>query len=525
MRSEIHILNQEDWVQKFHLENKIDINLQVVVENESTKIEIDEIPNMNNSSNKRDSYLQSIMLSSEPATICTSPISCTGIETCTCYKCQRQKRRIVNHSTAIKSLPNPNSTFVISEAYTPLKRITKDQKPIERRETASESISYIQQSKPTVPSPKSTTKRSNTLRKRPTLKSYEKHLPKPAYSQDDCIYRMQQNEEEPKGKKVNDKNERKVDQSVDNYQIAWKDDQMGHDILTSFVTFQAIFEEEGNDNKGLSDLLERRTKELKYQKQQLHDDKSFLEKEIDSLPPRLHDCLTMSYRQGPKHNPLTLYHTMKMRNEKERLAAYNLAFEHCINANSGMKKWVKRTRVAPTRQDSKLIRPIRASTIKRTLLNPLSSKRNKREELSNNVLLPDTTENYKKTKKSAKISMNTYHLPFISEYQDDPSHPPMRDVLSAAYAFLPTTSNDDHPSLKNISDYSNKIQYEHIDIPGRPRHILTSEVNDNASISSSDSGHGESSSFKLIKSRPGRLLYSLGRKASIRSSNKSISIL
>ncbi|KAG1190025.1 hypothetical protein G6F35_013994 [Rhizopus arrhizus] len=102
----------------------------------------------------------------------------------------------------------------------------------------------------------------------------------------------------------------------DNYEISWKDDGTGDDLLSSLVTFQSIFETTDKD-EGLSDLLEQKAKELKNQK--LKSDEPIAQ---EVLPPRLSDCLTPSYRHGPKHNPLTLYHTMKMKTGQERTQAY-----------------------------------------------------------------------------------------------------------------------------------------------------------------------------------------------------------
>ncbi|KAI9486432.1 MAG: hypothetical protein EXX96DRAFT_474831, partial [Benjaminiella poitrasii] len=405
------------------------VNLQIVVENESTKLEIDEIPIDLVSTLNKDSYLQSILSSSAAQTTTSenSNNNCAGNEACTCYKCTRQRRRAF--TTTISS----------SKAVT--------------------------------------SKRSNTLRKTPTLKAYERHLPKPTYSQDDSIYHIKPVEEEPlkRRDKARSTINKEQKSTSDNYQISWKDDSTGDDILTSLVTFQTIFEEKGDDNKGLSDLLEQRTEELKHEK--LHREKSTSKQKSEQLPPRMQDCLTLSYRQGPRHNPLTLYHTMKMKDEKERAAAYNLAFQHCINANSGMKKWIKRKRVAPTKEASKLIQPIRTSTIKRSLLHPLSSKKSSKGS-TENLPLYGSIDNSKKSTEAAVPMKNSSNMPFIPENNDAQS---TRDDLSAAQVYLSATNNEHH-FLANttIAENYSKMLYVHIDTPGRPRQksasTTTSEV-------------------------------------------------
>lgn len=146
-------------------------------------------------------------------------------------------------------------------------------------------------------------------------------MPKPAYSQEDSIYRFDdsrgENRHTEAKKDLNDILEEK-----DNYKVSWREEGTGDDLLTSLVTFQTIFEEKGNENEGLSDLLEQKAKELKYQKIRERQD-ALSPKKQDDLPPRRSDCLTLSYRQGPKHHALTLFHTMKLKNEKERKQAYS----------------------------------------------------------------------------------------------------------------------------------------------------------------------------------------------------------
>jgi hypothetical protein len=153
-------------------------------------------------------------------------------------------------------------------------------------------------------------------------------MPRPAYSQQDSIYRIEQAEAERAAQR-NTKKARtssltdQHQQQQDNYQISWTEEGTGDDLLTSLVTFQTIFEEKGNDNEGLSDLLEQRAREIKYQKLREQQEAMRPKSAEADLPPRQSDCLTLSYRNGPRHNSLTLYHTMKMKGSGERLQAYS----------------------------------------------------------------------------------------------------------------------------------------------------------------------------------------------------------
>ncbi|GAN09266.1 hypothetical protein MAM1_0255c08791 [Mucor ambiguus] len=579
-------VSTQDWVKKFHFENKVDLNLQTAVDNESTKIEVDEIPAMMNNNttamnNSSDSYLQSILSSSaspSQAAANNSSTACTGSQTCACYKCQRQRRRAGVSRTATP--PTVMKSKASPDVYTPLKKIenTSNANNLSNRSTEakpSSSSTFSSSPSPTAMTPPTITtivspptpspspspavsikaptptspvspkqqqqtqkpKRSSTLRKTPTLKSYERHMPRPAYAQQDSIYRIEQDDLE-KREETNRKtttsttNELLEKAAQDNYQISWKDEGTGDDLLTSLVTFQTIFEEKAvNENEGLSDLLEQRTKELQSQKLMQHH---ITKEEDEELPPRLSDCLTMSHRNGPRHNPLTLYHTMKMNGEKERMNAYNIAFQHCIHANSGMRAWIKRSRVAPTRENSKLVQSATAGrrpTIKRSLLHPLASRKNKvaGDEL---LVYSASSENLSIRSATSKKSIEMISAPIllIQPQQDDQ----ITDIISTAHALLPNRQFS-----TNTTTQQNKVPYEHIDTPSRPRQNTTvtttltstslSEFKDSSSISSSESANGGSqTSSKLKKSRPGRLFSSLGRKTSMRShsinSNKASSI-
>lgn len=112
--------------------------------------------------------------------------------------------------------------------------------------------------------------------------------------------------------------------SNDSYQISWQD-ETGDDILTSLRTFQTIFEENPHGSEGLSDLLEIRAQELRLQKIYEQEQQALMEQQQQmepNRPPKRTDCLTLSYRDGPEHKHLTLYHTMKMTGATERMNAY-----------------------------------------------------------------------------------------------------------------------------------------------------------------------------------------------------------
>lgn len=163
-------------------------------------------------------------------------------------------------------------------------------------------------------------------------------MPRPAYSQQESIYRIEQAEAEryPQRGKNRARTSSLSDQhqqQQDNYQISWAEEDTGDDLLTSLVTFQTIFEEKGNDNEGLSDLLEQRAREIKYQKLREQQEATRPKSTETDLPPRRPDCLTLSYRNGPRHNALTLYHTMKMKGCNERLQAYSKYVRSSMDVN------------------------------------------------------------------------------------------------------------------------------------------------------------------------------------------------
>ncbi|KAI9258566.1 hypothetical protein BY458DRAFT_517941 [Sporodiniella umbellata] len=329
-----------------------------------------------------DGYLKSIV-SSKPA---GPTASCTGeTSTCDCYKCQRQRRR----------------------AGSPLPR------------------------------------RSNTVRKTPTLKSYEKHIPRPTYSQQDSIYRLD-TPLVPKSPALPESRQksRPTGSSKDNYEISWEDDRTGDDLLRPLVTFQSIFEAT-DQSEGLSELLEQRTKEL--QARRAKQKVSPVE-----LPPRHPDCLTRSYRHGPPHSPLTLYHTMKMASSKERGDAYDCAFQHCVQSDSGLRRWLEKTK-----------KPVPVKESKKTAIQPISRK-------TRRSILSSIRRSHRQ---EAAIFWPHSHVPVETPAEALETQP--TDLLLAARALLP----NQHETI--TIKFNHKPPYEHIDVPAKPKRPL--DVSDSLS--------------------------------------------
>lgn len=148
-------------------------------------------------------------------------------------------------------------------------------------------------------------------RKNPSMVSYERHLPRPTYSELDSIYRGKQLGNKHTSGTNDSTQQQDLDKyNKDSYEISWQD-ETGDDLLTSLRTFQTIFDEKPHGSEGLSDLLETRAMELKIQKIQEKEQLANQQRMEPNRPPRRNDCLTLSYREGPTHKHLTLYHTMK----------------------------------------------------------------------------------------------------------------------------------------------------------------------------------------------------------------------
>ncbi|CAO3679876.1 unnamed protein product [Rhizopus stolonifer] len=424
------------------------------LQNDSTKFEIEDVPSF---STNKDDYLQAI-LSSKPAentiTMSNQGNNCTGdASLCSCYKCKRQRRRAGNRMDTTRS----NTTL----------------------EGASEVRNIAPRRSNTLPS--SLPRRSNTVRKTPTLKSYERHMPKPTYSQQESIYRFDKvSDKEGEGRKGRLRAST-TNPAVDDYKISWEDDRTGDNLLTSLVTFQSIFETT-DKNEGLSELLEQKAKELKEMKVKKPEEPQV------QLPPRRPDCLTLSYRQGPQHNPLTLYHTMKMTTTKERGDAYNLAFQHCVQSDGGLRHWInKEKRPPPTKGNSTLIQPINQKS-RRSIFSSIRRNYRASRQPEEQPIYWSSNEQTDQSEKSTE------------SLENQPT-----DILLAAQALLP--NQQDSITIK----FNNKAPYEHIDVPGRPRN--QSDKDSATSL--------ESNTATRIASKSSRLFSSLSRKASMKSCNSS----
>lgn len=270
----------------------------------------------------------------------TSPTvngSCQGTQDCSCYKCQRQRRRA---GTRNRTLPTEPPLAAMGNATTttvPTAPQKQETHSYQQRTHDLESMSPIidgttngypitDASKPS----SATVKRNASfmLRKNPSMVSYERHLPRPTYSQQDSIYRGKRSDH----KASSDINDGTQQQDLnrynkDSYEISWQD-ETGDDLLTSLRTFQTIFDEKPHGSEGLSDLLETRAQELKRQQIEEKEQLANQQRMEPNRPPRRSDCLTLSYRDGPAHKHLTLYHTMKMNGPTERMAAYGKIDTH-----------------------------------------------------------------------------------------------------------------------------------------------------------------------------------------------------
>ncbi|KAI8331307.1 hypothetical protein BC941DRAFT_158280 [Chlamydoabsidia padenii] len=540
----------DEWVKKLHFENRVDLNLQIPTSGESIKVEIGDIPSdripqldipsFDNTKQKNqhksrsdtqpvsiptsDSYLSSIVSSAKsnssinndpsPMTTTSAPGSCLGTLDCSCYKCQRQRRRAGTRNRTIPIEPplaamNDTTTAI----YTP-PPITTQQK----QERASPKGSLAPS--PTTPSPSSyasnktptSVKRNGSYiqRKNPSMVSYEKHLPRPTYSELDSIYRSKRLENKVSSSSNSTQQQQQQQQqgndniNQDSYEISWQDES-GDDILTSLRTFQTIFEEKPVGSEGLSDLLETRAQELKRQKLQEQEELANLQRMEPNRPPRRSDCLTLSYRDGALHKHLTLYHTMKMNGPTERMAAYGKtmtllmqtdrlfiigrALQHCVRADSGLTLWLeKQSDRPPPSAMTNSHRPkftLKKSTKRSILHLPGRKQKNTAEDLwlRTNKLTDSPTPLQTTSNDNVPI-----------------------DVLSTANALMPSPPSNQSTTVKTPS---NSKPYDYIDTPSRPVNRNRNSV-DKDSLTSLDMERSTKS---------GKFWSSLGRKASRSRSN------
>ncbi|KAF7731821.1 hypothetical protein EC973_008336 [Apophysomyces ossiformis] len=452
------------------------VNLQLPTSGDSGKVEVGEIPPLHMPSlgaatmptfvqrdepPTSDTYLTSILSKSTSSpTNATQGTTCRRSSDCSCYKCSRQRRRV---GTKTKSPPQRSQSL----------------------KSASPSI---------------------CLRKTPSLKLYEKHDSR--FTEQDSIYRIpvrQQKEQSNLG------SNKTINESSDTYEISWKDES-GDDLLSSLRTVQSIFEERPEDDpEGLSELLEERAKQLKMRQAM---EKHLVESDTPKKPPRRDDCITLSYRDGPTHRPLTLYHTMKMKAAGERMNAYGRAFDHCMRAKSGLSDWLEK-------QASKEMPPVMTTytppyhkrPVKRSILPPLLSGRKNKIGLAEDLWTRTTTRITERTVSSSAISEET-------------ALNPPTDIIGTAKTLVSAEVN--FASIRH--DGTN---YDSMDIPGRPlprsgggtdpsyaSGKSGSQSKDNSSISSgSVDGEGNP---KLARSTT-RFFGSIGRR-SARSRNTTPSL-
>ncbi|KAI7874193.1 hypothetical protein K492DRAFT_211713 [Lichtheimia hyalospora FSU 10163] len=458
--TDVDVLNE--WVQKIHFDNRVDLNLQVPTAGESMKIEIDGIPSkvdaktpsfslddlsplQQRQQQPADPYLSAIL--SSPASkesSSSSSSSCTASDNCTCYKCQRQRRR----GAAINNIKQ-----------------RQHDTPVQKSATIGPSRSATAMN---IVKPSTTTKRSSSLRSKnsiskrkiPTQESYEKHLPRPSYSPEDSIYRVPS----IKSGQGRDQQQQRLQQQHDettehDYKISWKDDSTGDDLLDSIKTFQDIFAAQPEDKStGLSDLLETRAHQLKQERSMQHLATRHNENDLspEHVTKNIHGCYTMTCRKGGPHRALTLYHTMKMNDVSQRMAAYGTAFDHCVRSNSGLSTWIQKSSHRGPPAIMKTYTPRQRKPTKKSILQPLLS--NKKNKGADDMWAKITSESVKSN------NMTVYNS---SPIPNEPSATTPTDLISAAHNLLPhqsPTALHDSLSRANV----NTTPYDHIDIPSRP---------------------------------------------------------
>ncbi|ORX52735.1 hypothetical protein DM01DRAFT_1336510 [Hesseltinella vesiculosa] len=540
----------DEWVKKLQFEKRVDLNLQLSVPGESGKVQVGDIPQLGlpslsdqqdlttmfNSQKEKatpdlpatpttDSYLQSIVSTPKPV---NTTGSCTGAEGCTCYKCKRQRRRAGSRARTAPTLgeiysqaapaPTPTPTTAPAPApppaapivtinpapppaEAPATPIPEGRPMVKRAATMPHGHPSPPPDEPSTPVPSMQRKASFVLRKKPSIVSYEKHLPRPTYSSEDSIYGAL-----PRKTSLTDAQSPRNDieqYNKDTYQISWQEDETGDDILAPLRTFQSIFEEKPVGNDGLSDLLEHRTKELKEQARRDEEiaQQQSIQEASQQKPPRLADCVTQSYRDGPPHKPLTLYHTMKMQDASERMMAYRKALEHCIYADSGLSEWLgKHDDLSPPQLSlggEKDDRPTFGNKKSKRSILPLVGGR--KQKVASEELWQRTT----------KLTSSP------SVYHPQPTDASPADVLSAASALMPAPSVQSlHQSLSKVS--LNGKPYDHVDTPSQPLPRARTSI-DERSILSTDS------ETVTHSGRTGKLWSSLGRKASSRLKSHALS--
>ncbi|KAI7885677.1 hypothetical protein K492DRAFT_203872 [Lichtheimia hyalospora FSU 10163] len=447
---------------------------------------------------------------------------CSGTSSCTCYQCTR---RYYHHHkpTLIDSSSKDYSSWHSEKSNIDagLKQYNKD------------NINTQQQQQ---------YKRSMLQRKRPTIHSYNKHLPRPPYAPNDSIYRAHMKPAtEATQRQPTTYTEHCSGKNSPSNDTRWFDDSSNVDLVLSFMVFDTIVADQPDDSIfGLTDLIEERTKQLhdslldtaedKGEEENRHDDNGGTQglatataassSASQSSPPpttttttiickkQQHQCHTLSSRQGPTHHPLTLFHTMKLVNSKERLETFAIAYDHCVRANSGLTDWIKKRSGPPEILCSYTPRHVAWRRPHHKRFGFLPSKLSTRDDGTEEMM--------------AKISsyMPTMHNPYNRHLHDtaitatDRSAP--TDLLSAAYALLPNTSSDiRHTSMNRIQHGMSKRSYDHIDTPGRPLsrkdHSRSATIDSSHSISADSSDKDKITENCIHRSSSKRTLNSFGK--------------
>ncbi|KAI8577467.1 hypothetical protein K450DRAFT_251796 [Umbelopsis ramanniana AG] len=424
-----------------------------------------------------DPYLSSIVAAAKPAAVVSvqerspqcmcvkckgkpsgQPVHCKEPVDCPCYRCQKQRRRaqVMGKSQTLATIKTSKP-----EPDVPVPTRTKTT-------IAPKSPPAV---KPAMVKSNTMPARTMNLRKNPSVLSYNKHHRKDI-SPSDSIYDGNKQSRRTSNLLSDDQSmtsHTTIDSycsNDDKYEISWKDETAGEDILEPLKCFIDIFETKPDDTPdGLSDLLEDGARRLKMEKEAAAQEAELARKRQleQQLPPRL-EVLTPSYRHGAPHRSLTLYHLMKCKQRSERLAAYSIAYNNCINGNSGLNDWMKK------QNDKGLPTCMTVYTPHQQQQRKPSKKSLFRSPLRNNSVAirsrPSRDQHSFMEHSNGSMFLSPFNESTTRISQDSMGARPT-DVLKAASALLPGMNK--HPDL-NRSQTSLGIAkaYNHIDFPRRP---------------------------------------------------------
>lgn len=151
---------------------------------------------------------------------------------------------------------------------------------------------------------------------------------------------------------------------------------------------------------------------------------------------------------------------MKKKKKKVTDESKEVAFEHCIQSDSGLRHWIKRTKIPPpTRESITIVQAVNQKPRRSIFSSIRRNYRFSRQSEEQQQLFWTTNghmeENNIKNKSKERL-------------REEPT-----DILLAAQALLPNQQEI------TIRYNNNKTFYEYIDIPGKPRDNQTgsSDVN------------------------------------------------